>query len=641
MIGEHIEHYRIVERLGEGGMGTVYRAVDTLLEREVALKVLRTDLSDEPNVTQRFRAEAVALARLSHPNIATLYGLVRRESHLCMVMEFVRGDTLTQLMRRDKRFDAPRAVRITTQILAALDYAHGMGIVHRDVKPSNVIVNANGFAKVLDFGIARVLDSDRMTRQGFVVGTPQYMAPEQIRGEDVDGRADVYATGVLLYEMLAGRLPFASDSGVGLMYAHLEGAVTPLPDVAPDVPHWLYGAIRRAMARSPENRLRAAELRTLLEDGLAGRVQEEPATGATRVLGTGNLAMRAGASQRAGAAPGGDAARRESGAEPPAPQPPAPSPQSPAPSPQSPADLPLREPQAHTGEVTSRRSRTGLAAAALIAAVAAAAVMMWLRQGTPPATQEAGLQPIATAAAAPEPPDAPRAGDPSAPTAARPAGDAAQVAGPPASREPSARQARSEPRVSDTPPPAPPAPPEKQPPPRPESASTAAREAPARDTAPRESPAPPVKADAAGEGARPIPAAAAAPAPEPATPAPAPAPLPPASFDDQVMLIPADRGYEEVEVRVTVHPERMVVFDLDRGRVARQVFYRKGDLVPTGQLLVAQPRLLTGSERWFIVPTNIGELVLRLDLDSTGAIVPAFEARSGLKVARIIGELKR
>ena len=281
MVGEVIEHYQILQRLGEGGMGTVYRALDTQLEREVALKVLRADLSDQPDVTKRFRAEAVALARLSHPHIATLFGLARRDDQLCMVMELVRGDTLASLMKRERAFDVERAVRLTMQILAALEYAHESGIVHRDVKPSNVIVSPGGVAKVLDFGIARVLDSDRLTQQGLIVGTPQYIAPEQIRGAEVDGRADVYATAVLLYEMIAGRLPFGDAKGIEMIYAHLEGVATPLTDVAPHTPPWLWTMIQRAMARSRDERLTAAKLRTLLDQGLSGAGVPERSTGPT------------------------------------------------------------------------------------------------------------------------------------------------------------------------------------------------------------------------------------------------------------------------------------------------------------------------------------------------------------------------
>src|SRR5258708_1535941 len=210
MIGKVVGNYRVTERIGEGGMGAVFKGVDLMLEREVAIKALRPELARQPELLERFRTEAVTLAKLSHPNIATLYSFFCQDDEFYMVLEFVRGDTLDTVIQASGAMTCDKALPIFTQALAGIEQAHNLGIIHRDIKPANIMVTSTGMVKVMDFGIARVLGSNRLTRTGYAIGTLQYMSPEQIRGEETDTRADIYSLGALLYEMLTGRVPFHS-----------------------------------------------------------------------------------------------------------------------------------------------------------------------------------------------------------------------------------------------------------------------------------------------------------------------------------------------------------------------------------------------------------------------------------------------
>jgi serine/threonine-protein kinase len=203
MIGRVVGNYKIVEKLGEGGMGSVWKGVDTMLDREVAIKALKPELASQTAIVERFRTEAVTLAKLHHPNIATLFAMFRHGEELFMVLEYVRGQCLDDIITRRGAMDAAEVMPVFCQILDGIDHAHALGIIHRDIKPGNMILTENGTLKVLDFGIARLLGTNRMTRAGNVIGTLEYMAPEQVRGLETDARSDTYALGMMLYEVLS------------------------------------------------------------------------------------------------------------------------------------------------------------------------------------------------------------------------------------------------------------------------------------------------------------------------------------------------------------------------------------------------------------------------------------------------------
>ncbi|HYH86004.1 MAG TPA: bifunctional serine/threonine-protein kinase/formylglycine-generating enzyme family protein [Pyrinomonadaceae bacterium] len=265
MIGTVVGSYKILEKLGEGGMGAVFRGVDMMLEREVAIKFLRPELANQPQVVERFRSEAVTLAKLNHPNVATLYSFLRQGHDYFMVMEFVRGETLDHVIRRAGAMMCEDAVPLFCQTLDGIDYAHRHGVIHRDIKPANIILTSAGMIKVTDFGIARVLGTAHLTHHGQVVGTIEYMSPEQIRGRETDARSDIYSLAILLYEMLSGRMPFVSDSEYDLMRAQVESLPPPPRSFAPHIPDEVERVILRALAKSPDERFQTAgEFRSVL-----------------------------------------------------------------------------------------------------------------------------------------------------------------------------------------------------------------------------------------------------------------------------------------------------------------------------------------------------------------------------------------
>jgi len=258
MIGTTVGKYRILARLGRGGMGTVYRAVDETLDREVAIKVLNSEVSDT-KLMARFRAEATMLARLNHPEIATIFEIVQTDTDLMMVMELVRGETFDQLSIRSGPLAPERAAYLVAQVLNGLAYAHRAGIVHRDLKPANVMVTESGNIKIMDFGIARVLGAEHLTSDGTMMGTPAYMAPEQVLGKEVDARADLYSAGVVFYRLLTGCLPFQADTPIGMVQKQLWEPPTPVRSRRSDLPEWCETIMTRALAKAPDERFQNAE----------------------------------------------------------------------------------------------------------------------------------------------------------------------------------------------------------------------------------------------------------------------------------------------------------------------------------------------------------------------------------------------
>ena len=258
MIGSTIGKYRIVDKLGRGGMGTVYRAIDETLDREVAVKVLNSDV-DDATLMARFRAEAKTVARLNHPQIATIYEIYRSDTDVLMVMELIRGETLDRLSTRIGPLPPVQAASYVVQVLGALAHAHRAGIVHRDLKPANVMVTEEGTIKVMDFGIARVLGAEHLTMDGMLMGTPAYMAPEQVMGQDVDGRTDLYSVGVVFYRLLTGCLPFQADTPIAMVRKQLDDPPTPARSYRADLPEWCETILERALAKEPVDRFQTAE----------------------------------------------------------------------------------------------------------------------------------------------------------------------------------------------------------------------------------------------------------------------------------------------------------------------------------------------------------------------------------------------
>ena len=257
MVGQNIGKYRVLDRIGRGGMGTVYNAMDETLHREVAIKVLNAELND-PEVAKRFRAEAITVARLSHPGIATIYELFQHEGQWLMVMEFVRGETLERMAERLGYLSPQRTAELCMQALAALAHAHSMGVVHRDLKPANMMITETGSVKIMDFGIARVAGTEHLTNAGFMMGTPAYMAPEQVMGHEIDARADLYAMGVVFYRMSSGKLPFKGDTPFAMAQSQVSDPPTPIGTHRGDLPAWVELLVARALAKNPEERFQSA-----------------------------------------------------------------------------------------------------------------------------------------------------------------------------------------------------------------------------------------------------------------------------------------------------------------------------------------------------------------------------------------------
>jgi eukaryotic-like serine/threonine-protein kinase len=250
-----IGQYQITERLATGGAGEVYAGIDTKVGREVAIKFLRPELASDPNWVDRFLAEAKSLGRLNHPNIATLYALPQEDDHVCMIMELVRGRTIEQIIE-DRRgpLGTRESLAILGQVADGLSYAHEEGVIHRDIKPSNLMVTESGRVKIMDFGIARVRGSDRMTRVGSAVGTALYMSPEQFDGLEGDERSDIYSLAIVLYELLAGAPPFKGTNEFELSRAHRGTRPAPLIPRIAGVEPPLESAIMTALSKRPEQR---------------------------------------------------------------------------------------------------------------------------------------------------------------------------------------------------------------------------------------------------------------------------------------------------------------------------------------------------------------------------------------------------
>jgi len=257
--------YKLGEMIGTGGMADVYVAEDTRLARQVAVKVLRSDLARDPSFVARFRKEALAAAGLNHPGIVAVYDS-GEEPAPYIVMELISGHTLRELIHKGERVPLKRALEIGEGILAALEYSHHSGIVHRDIKPANIMITDHGDVKVMDFGIARALADlgATLTSTWNVVGTAQYLSPEQALGEVADLRSDIYSTGCLLYEVLTGKPPFSGETPVSIAYQHVSGVLIPPSKIVPGLPVGIDTLLTVALAKNPDDRYQSAGL--MLDD---------------------------------------------------------------------------------------------------------------------------------------------------------------------------------------------------------------------------------------------------------------------------------------------------------------------------------------------------------------------------------------
>jgi len=254
-IGSTLLGYRIETLLGRGGMGVVYRAYDARLKRNVALKLVAPELSEDERFRGRFLAETELAAALEHPNVVPIYDAGEVDGQLYLAMRYVEGWDLKSLLQTEGALEPKRALAICAQIAGALDAAHERGLVHRDVKPSNVLLDAKEHAYLADFGLTRRLAEQGLPAgPGLSLGTPAYVSPEQIEGGEVDGRADLYSLGCLLYECLTGQVPFARDSELALLWAHVHEPPSKPSGHRPELPEAIDAVLARALAKDPDDR---------------------------------------------------------------------------------------------------------------------------------------------------------------------------------------------------------------------------------------------------------------------------------------------------------------------------------------------------------------------------------------------------
>ncbi len=275
MIGQKVKHYEVVELLGKGGMGVVYKAIDTRLSRPVALKVLKEEIAENPDLKKRFLREARSASQISHPAVAQVYEVDEVDGMLYMALEYVEGQTVRRLIA-NREIDLLGAVEIAIQVADGLAQAHARNIVHRDIKSDNIMVTPEGRVKILDFGLAKLMDAGASlgsassietvaaTQIGTVLGTVAYMSPEQARAKEIDHRTDLFSLGVLLYEMVIGELPFRGQSALDTMHAIAFEEVRPVTVVRRDVPPDLQRIVSRCLRKRPEDRYQSAEV--LLSD---------------------------------------------------------------------------------------------------------------------------------------------------------------------------------------------------------------------------------------------------------------------------------------------------------------------------------------------------------------------------------------
>lgn len=269
--------YQIIRPIGEGGMANVYLAQDLILDRQVAVKVLRLDLRNDPNTVRRFKREALATTELNHPNIVSIYDVGEENSMQYIVMEYVKGTDLKKYIVEHFPIPYQRVVDIMTQILSAVENAHAHDIIHRDLKPQNILVDEAGNVKISDFGIAIALSETAMTQTNTLLGSVHYLSPEQARGSMATKRSDIYSLGIILYEMLTGMVPFEGESAVSIAIKHFQDAVPPVRDYDPRIPQALENVVLKATAKDPDERYSdVGQMTTDLSTSLSASRAHEP-----------------------------------------------------------------------------------------------------------------------------------------------------------------------------------------------------------------------------------------------------------------------------------------------------------------------------------------------------------------------------
>lgn len=280
--GETLNNYKIIGKLGQGGMATVYKAHELSLNRVVALKVLSAQLSGDQDYIKRFEREAQAAAKLNHPNIVQIYSIGSEENLFYFAMEYIKGKSLADIKQEDQIVNPNKAIPIIKQVADALGEAHKAGLVHRDIKPSNIMIDSSGRAKVTDFGIAYVSDAKtKLTRDGSVIGTPEYLSPEQCEGKTVDQRSDIYSLGVTFYELLSGKTPYMAETPVSTLMKIVKGDFPPLKEVNPNVPEAVNTIVGKMMETDVDKRYQSmAEVIGAL-DSAAANIPVAPFPGTT------------------------------------------------------------------------------------------------------------------------------------------------------------------------------------------------------------------------------------------------------------------------------------------------------------------------------------------------------------------------
>src|ERR1051326_1180211 len=259
MIGSVFSNYKILEKLGEGGMGVVYKAHDSTLDRIVALKFLPQALTADPSERERFYQEARAASQLLHPNVTAIFEIKESEGQIYLAMEHVDGRTLKKLIHEEEPLPVRKALDLAIQMCTGLSAAHEKGVVHRDIKSENILVNGKGEVKITDFGLAKLKGASTLTKSGSTLGTAAYMSPEQAQGEDVDARSDIFSAGVVLYELLAGKLPFRGDHQAAMLYSLINEDPLPLERFNEKITPELQRIVSKALAKDREDRYQHAD----------------------------------------------------------------------------------------------------------------------------------------------------------------------------------------------------------------------------------------------------------------------------------------------------------------------------------------------------------------------------------------------